>query len=91
MGLRTKNDAEVLEEGAQLVNDPNEAVPMKMIGFVTSSYWSENCQRPIAMALVEGGRDLIGQTRYVPMPNGVIEVEIEAPMFFDPEGERLHG
>ena len=46
---------------------------MKMIGHVTSSYWSENCGRSIALALVAGGRDRMGDTLYVPMPNGVIE------------------
>ena len=60
--------------GAQIVENPKQAIPMKMIGHVTSSYWSENCGRSIAMALVAGGRDRIGETLYVPMPDKVIEV-----------------
>ena len=40
----------MLEEGAQIVEDPNQPIPMKMIGHVTSSYWSENCGRSIACA-----------------------------------------
>jgi sarcosine oxidase subunit alpha len=56
----------VLEEGAQIVDDPNQPIPMKMIGHVTSSYWSENCGRSIALALVAGGNDRMGQTLYVP-------------------------
>jgi sarcosine oxidase subunit alpha len=58
----------VLEEGAQIVADPSSPMPMKMIGHVTSSYWSENCGRSIALALVAGGRDRMGETLYVPMP-----------------------
>src|SRR5690606_14929396 len=54
VGLRTKNSTTVLEEGAQLVADPNQPIPMKMLGHVTSSYWSENCGRSIALAMVEG-------------------------------------
>ncbi len=71
--------------------DPKQPVPMKMIGFVTSSYWSENCNSSIAMGLVEGGFSRIGETLYVPMPDSVIEVEVCKPLFFDEKGERLHG
>ena len=52
VGLRTKDPAIVLEEGAQIVEHPDQPLPMKMIGHVTSSYWSENCGRSIALALV---------------------------------------
>lgn len=54
VGLKTKDPKVVLEEGAQIVEDPKQAIPMKMIGHVTSSYWSENCGRSIALALVAG-------------------------------------
>ncbi|WP_378948670.1 sarcosine oxidase subunit alpha [Mesorhizobium sp. ANAO-SY3R2] len=91
VGLKTKDPRTVLEEGAQIVENPKQAIPMKMIGHVTSSYWSANCDRSIAMALVTGGRDRMGETLYVPMPDGVIEVEVTGAVFFDEKGERLHG
>jgi len=91
VGIRTKDPKIVLEEGAQIVEDPSQAIPMKMIGHVTSSYWSENCGRSIALALVTGGRDRMGQTLFVPMPKGVIEVEVGGTVFFDEKGERLNG
>ncbi|MDH6233603.1 sarcosine oxidase subunit alpha [Mesorhizobium soli] len=91
VGLKTKDPKEVLEEGAQVVADPKQPIPMKMIGHVTSSYWSENCGRSIAMGLVAGGRDRVGQTLYVPMPDRVIEVEVTGTVFFDEKGERLNG
>jgi sarcosine oxidase subunit alpha len=91
VGLKTKDPKIVLEEGAQVVADPKQAVPMKMIGHVTSSYWSENCGHSIALAMVEGGRARMGQTLYVPMPSTTIEVEICDTVFFDQKGERLHG
>ena len=90
VGLKTKDAKTVLEEGAQIVADPNQPIPMKMVGFVTSSYWSENCGRSIAMGLIEGGFDKIGQTVYVPMPDRVIEAEICKPVFFDEEGGRIN-
>jgi sarcosine oxidase subunit alpha len=91
VGLLTKDPKVVLEEGAQIVADPKQAVPMTMIGHVTSSYWSENCGRSIAMALVAGGRSLQGRTLYVPMPDTTIEVEVTGPIFFDQSGDRLNG
>ena len=36
-----------------------------MLGHVTSSYYSPNIQRSIALALVKGGGDRMGETVYV--------------------------
>ncbi|SIR01222.1 sarcosine oxidase subunit alpha [Rhizobium sp. RU20A] len=91
VGLLTKDPKEVLEEGAQIVANPNEPVPMTMLGHVTSSYWSENCGRSIAMALVAGGKARLGQTLYVPMADRTIAVEVSEMVFFDKEGGRIHG
>ncbi|MEZ5803359.1 MAG: sarcosine oxidase subunit alpha [Rhizobiaceae bacterium] len=91
VGLKTKDPKTVLEEGAQIVEHSEQAIPMKMIGHVTSSYWSENCGRSIALALVAGGNDRMGQTLYVPMPDRTIEVEVTGMVFFDEKGERLNG
>ena len=91
VGLATKDPRVVLEEGAQIVETPGGAIPMAMIGHVTSSYWSQNCGRSIALGLVAGGRERIGQTLFVPMPDGSVEVEVTGTVFFDEKGERLHG
>jgi sarcosine oxidase subunit alpha len=91
VGLRTRNPMIVLEEGAQIVADPKQKIPMTMIGHVTSSYWSENCGHSIALALVVDGQGRIGETFYVPMPDGTIEVEVTGTVFVDPSGGRLNG
>jgi len=91
VGLKTKDPKTVLEEGAQIVADPRQAIPMTMIGHVTSSYWSENCGRSIALALVKDGRSKIGETLYVPMPDRTIEVEVTGTVFYDETGARLNG
>ncbi len=91
VGLKTKDPKVVLEEGSQIVADPKQPVPMKMIGHVTSSYWSENCGRSIALALVTDGKSRTGDTLYVPMPEGTIEVEVTGMVFYDPKGDRLNG
>jgi sarcosine oxidase subunit alpha len=41
--------------------------------------------------MVAGGRARMGQTLFVPMPDGEIAVEVTSPVFSDPEGRRLHG
>jgi sarcosine oxidase subunit alpha len=91
VGLKTRNPKTVLEEGAQIVADPKQTIPMSMIGHVTSSYWSENCGHSIALALVLDGMSRMGETLHVPMPNGTIEVEVTGTVFVDPKGERLNG
>jgi sarcosine oxidase subunit alpha len=91
VGLAVRDPARVLEEGAQLADRPAQSAPMKVVGHVTSSYLSASLGRPIALAMVAGGRARMGQTLFVPMPDGEIAVEVTSPVFYDPEGRRLHG
>ncbi|MEN8934332.1 MAG: aminomethyltransferase family protein, partial [Planktotalea arctica] len=90
VGLLTDDPKTVLTEGAQIVDDPKQAKPMKMIGHVTSSYWSEALGRSIAMAVVEGGFDRMGHTLHVPDENGApIPAKVTSTVFYDPAGDRL--
>jgi sarcosine oxidase subunit alpha len=89
VGLLTEDPKVVLEEGAQIVVDPNQPKPMTMIGHVTSSYWSEALGRSIAMALVEGGRDRMGEVLHIPMPDRTLKVRVTGTAFVDPDGQRL--
>ena len=90
VGLLTDDPKTVLPEGAQIVEDPNQPMPMRMIGHVTSSYWSEALGRSVAMALVEGGHDRMDRTVFIPQETGEpIGATVTPKMFYDPEGERL--
>jgi sarcosine oxidase subunit alpha len=91
VGLLTTDARAVLEEGAALVADAQPRVPAATLGHVTSAYWSETLQRSIALALAADGRALIGGTLYVPMTDRIIPVTVTQPVFYDPEGTRLHG
>ena len=91
VGLRTRDPATVLEEGAQVVETAGQKPPMKMCGHVTSSYYSAALGHSIALAMVAGGRARQGQTLYVPMPAGDIAVEVTSPVFYDKDGARLNG
>jgi sarcosine oxidase subunit alpha len=89
VGLRTKDPMVVLPEGAQAVRNPSEHIPMQMIGHVTSSYYSAYLQRSIAMAVIKGGLNCMGESVYFPLSNGTtVEAEICSTAFFDPDSKR---
>ncbi|MDP3676778.1 MAG: 2Fe-2S iron-sulfur cluster-binding protein [Novosphingobium sp.] len=90
VGLLTDDPADVLEEGAQIVADPAQAIPMTMLGHVTSSYWSETLGRSIAFALVAGGQGRLGETLHIPMPDKVVTAKVSGMVFYDPAGARLN-
>jgi len=88
VGILTEDPSVVLEEGAQLV-EIETSLPMLMVGHITSSYYSPNLGRSIALALVKSGTKKIGSKLIVPMLNKSVEVEITNPVFIDPQNERL--
>jgi sarcosine oxidase subunit alpha len=90
VGLLPKDPQTLLEEGAQIVADPSQTIPMTMIGHVTSSYRSPELDRTFALAMLKRGRARIGETVYVPMIDRMLAVDVTEPVFIDQEGERLH-
>jgi sarcosine oxidase subunit alpha len=91
VGLLPENPAAVLEEGAQIVAASEGPLSRQSIGHVTSSYLSATLGRSIALAMVSGGRSRTEQTLCVPMPDRTISVRVASPVFYDPQGDRLHG
>jgi len=92
VGLLTEDPAEVLPEGAQLVETVLAKPPMTMVGHVTSSYHSPNLERSFALAMIKGGRGKMGKRVIAPLVSGKnVSCTIAGPVFFDPEGERLRG
>jgi len=90
VGLLTENPAEILDEGAQLVADPAQAIPMRMLGHVTSSYWSETCGRSVALALVKDGRSRMGEELHATTLTGFAAVRVVEPVFVDAAGGCVH-
>ncbi|MDC1184411.1 sarcosine oxidase subunit alpha family protein [Alphaproteobacteria bacterium] len=88
VGILTVDPSIVLEEGSQLV-EVETSLPMPMVGHITSSYYSPNLGRSIALALVKSGTKKKGVKLIVPTLNKSVEVEITNPVFIDPENERL--
>ena len=91
VGLLADNPSVVVPEGAQLVSDLKPEPPMDMIGHVTSSYYSANLGRSIALAVVKDGRMRMGETIHAPLEDKTIKCEIVDPVFFDKEGSIIDG
>ena len=89
VGLLTDNPKDVLEEGAQIVADLNKK-PIDMLGHVTSSYFSPNLNKSIALAVVRSGKKMKGQKLIVPMENKNINVTVVDFIFLDKENKRLN-
>jgi sarcosine oxidase, subunit alpha len=89
VGLLTDDPKIVLEEGAQIVEDTN-LKPIEMLGHVTSSYYSPNLNKSIALAVVRGGKNMMGKKLFIPMENKTISVTVADPVFLDKENKRLN-
>ncbi len=89
VGLLTDDPKVVLEEGAQIVSELNKN-PVEMLGHVTSSYFSPNLNKSIALAVVRGGKDMMGKKLFIPMEDKTINVTVSNPVFFDQTNERLN-
>ncbi|MGL6159113.1 sarcosine oxidase subunit alpha [Microbulbifer sp.] len=89
VGLKTLDPKAVLPEGAQIVANPDQPLPMDMQGHVTSSYYSANLGHSIALAVVKGGLKRMGEVVHCPLADGrTIAAEIVSSIFYDPKGER---
>jgi sarcosine oxidase, subunit alpha len=92
VGLLTEDPNDVLPDGAYAVRFVKDKPPMEMIGQVTSSYMSPTLGRSIAMALVENGRSLMGQTLSFPLDGGkVMKAKVTDTVFYDKDGGKMNG
>ncbi|MFT5259386.1 MAG: sarcosine oxidase subunit alpha [Saprospiraceae bacterium] len=92
VGLLTEDPNFVLPEGAHAVEEMKPKPPMKMLGHVTSSYYSPNLGRSIAMACIKNGKALKGQTLEFAMLDGTSQkAEVVDFVFYDKEGLKARG
>ncbi|BBG00210.1 MULTISPECIES: 2Fe-2S iron-sulfur cluster-binding protein [Pseudonocardia] len=95
VGLLPTDASTRLPEGSQIVEFAADGAlpppPVPMLGHVTSSYHSAELARPFALALVQGGRDRIGDVVGVPYRGALVPVEITGSVLVDPEGTRRDG
>jgi len=91
VGLLPDDPRFALPEGAQVLAGEPAPPPAAMAGHVTSSYLSPTLERSIALALVAGGLQRMGQRVHVAMRDGrTTTATITSPVFYDPKAERQH-
>ena len=90
VGLATQDPAVVLEEGAPVMAHPGSPIPTRPLGHVTSSYYSSNLERSIALGLIAGGRARLGERLYVATGGGDVAVTVTPSVFYDPSGGRIN-
>ncbi|MGO4685909.1 sarcosine oxidase subunit alpha family protein [Hyphomicrobium sp. 2TAF46] len=96
VGLLTDDPEIVLAEGAQIIERADIAPPVPMLGHVTSSYFSPELGRSIALAVVrdginrrsEEGRKAGRDVLYAHAGAKAHKVRLVSPVFIDPKGER---
>ena len=99
VGLLTEDPEVVLTEGAQIIERSDITPPMPMLGHVTSSYYSPELQRSIALAVVrdginrrsEEGRSSGRDVLYAYAGGKAHQVKVVSAVFVDPQGERQNG
>jgi sarcosine oxidase subunit alpha len=89
VGLESVDGAPV-PAGAHLVWNPTAPKPLRTYGHVTSTCWSPNLRKHIALALVEDAAHWKGRTLYAasPLARAYAQVRVVDPVMFDPEGRR---
>ena len=95
VGLLPINKKDIIEEGQHIVelNELPKKItnPIKYLGHVSSGYHSPNLNHSIGLAMIRGGKNLLGQKFFVTASGKTknIPVEIVNPVFIDPENKRL--
>ena len=81
----------MIPEGSHLVNDGNATLPNPKLGHVSASCWSVEYNNPFSLAILQDGKNKIGEKLYAvsPLKNKNIPVEIVSSHYVDPKGERV--
>ncbi len=77
-----------LPVGAQIAPG---APPTPTEGHVTSSYWSPELKRPVALGMLARGTQRLGEKIRVHHLGSVIDAVVVSAPFIDPQGDRLRG
>lgn len=86
-------DGRKIPRGAQIVWNPTASKPVQMLGHVSSTCFSPNLGKYIALALLEDAEAYHGKLLYAssPLTNSHVCVRVGNSVFIDPEGERPRG
>lgn len=92
VGLKVVSRSDRIRQGAHIVEQDDKAMESYNIGHVTSVTYSPVLGCYIALAMLRGGRGRIGDMVKVvyPLKDESVLVNVTDPIFYDPEGERIH-
>ncbi len=81
-----------IPNGAQLIRSATPGAVERSLGHVTANAYSPALEGYIALALLENGKAMHGETLYAadPVRNRHVEVTVRDPHFYDPDGSRMH-
>ena len=93
VGLKPVDRSQRLRGGAHLVAAGAEHVAGNDLGYVTSVAFSPTLGHWIGLALLSGGASMHGERIRVwdPVRDGDLLAEVCDPVFYDANGDRLHG
>jgi sarcosine oxidase subunit alpha len=88
VGLAPLDGRTRLPVGAQIAAAPP---PTQTEGHVTSSCWSPELRRPVALGMLARGSERLGEPLRIHHLGTVIDARVVKLPFVDPAGDRLHG
>ncbi|MAJ65842.1 MAG: sarcosine oxidase subunit alpha family protein [Candidatus Pelagibacter sp.] len=91
VGLVPLDKKTMIPEGSHLVLDKNASLPNPKLGHVSASCWSVEFNNPFSLAILQDGKNRIGQKLFAvsPLKNKNIQVEVVSSHYVDPKGERV--
>jgi sarcosine oxidase subunit alpha len=91
VGLVPADGVSKIRSGCQLIAE-HGVPPLPMLGHVTSVTGSPSLGHPIALGLMKGGMRNKGRTVIAanPLMSESVVARVVDPVFYDPEGKRLH-
>jgi len=89
VGLEPTEPRQGIRAGGHLLVGADRRPPALTDGWVTSAYFSPTLGRPIALGMLRGGRQRVGQTVTVCDEESRFDVKVVSPVFYDPTNARL--
>jgi len=91
VGLLPDEHRAAVADGSALLPDPGVSSRSGFQGHVTAACFSPTLERTIALALLKDGHHRHGQKILISGLEHSCLATVTAPVFFDPEGERMRG
>ena len=91
VGLLPEDESFIPPDGTPLVDGELEGGMPNVVGYVTQGCFSPNLERSIALAVLDDGRERMGDVVVAAAKMGRGAVKVVKPCFIDPRGARMRG